>query len=420
MNKKCIIFITILALSFALGYVACYNNRNSKDDGNGLRLPKHSDKIRPPKINDDKVDLIKAQIKKMSMKEKIGQLVIVGLDGYDIDDYAEQLIKKHYVGGFVLFKHNIKDAEQMLALINSLKQVNSVNKIPLFLSIDEEGGKVSRMPEEFIKIPSSKRIGQINNTQLAYRVGNIFGEELKALGLNMDFGPVLDINSNPKNPVIGDRSFGTDASIVSELGVQTMKGIQAQNIISVVKHFPGHGDTSVDSHIGLPTVNADMERLNNFEFVPFNEAIKNKVDAIMIAHILLKKIDPDNPASFSKTIITDILRKHMKFDGIVITDDMTMGAVVNNYDIGESAVKSIIAGSDIVLICHENDKKEAVITAIKRAVETGLISPGRIDESVYRILRLKQKYGLSDIIVKSVEPQDINNKIRELFKDFSL
>jgi beta-N-acetylhexosaminidase len=414
MNNKYIFLITVLVLLLALGYIVC------KDDGSGLRLPKHSDKAKPPKISDDKVDLIKAQIKKMSMEEKIGQLVIVGLDGYEVDDYAKQLIEKYHVGGFVLFKHNIKDARQMLALLNSLKQVNSINKIPLFLSIDEEGGKVSRMPEEFIKIPSSKRIGQINNTQLAYQVGNIFGKELKAFGLNMDFGPVLDINSNPKNPVIGDRSFGTDASIVSKLGVQMMKGIQAQNIISVVKHFPGHGDTSVDSHIGLPMVNTDMERLNSFELVPFNEAIKNKVDAIMIAHILLEKIDPDNPASFSKTIITDILRKHMKFDGIVITDDMTMGAVVNNYDIGESAVKSIIAGSDIVLICHENDKKEAVITAINRAVETGLISPDRIDKSVYRILMLKQKYDLSDTVVNSVELQEINNKIRDLYNDFSL
>jgi beta-N-acetylhexosaminidase len=218
--------------------------------------------------------------------------------------------------------------------------------------------------------------------------------------------------------VIGDRSFGSKADVVSKLGIQTMKGIQSQNIISVVKHFPGHGDTSVDSHIGLPTVNNDLDRLNSFELIPFAEVIKSGADAIMIAHIQLPKIDPNHPASFSQIIISDVLRKNMKFDGVVITDDMTMGAIVNNYDIGEAAVKSIQAGSDIILVCHDFAKQEAVIKAIQMAAENGVIAPERIDQSVYRILKLKQKYGLTDAIVPGADPhmiESINNKIKEIF-----
>jgi beta-N-acetylhexosaminidase len=232
--------------------------------------------------------------------------------------------------------------------------------------------------------------------------------------------PVLDINSNPDNPVIGDRAFGTHADVVSKLGVETMKGLQSQNIISVVKHFPGHGDTSVDSHIGLPTINHDMDRLNSFELQPFAEAIKNGADAIMIAHILLPQIDPDHPSTFSKIIISDILRRDLQFDGLVITDDMTMGAITENYDIGQAAVQSINAGSDIILVCHDYDKEAAVIEALLEAAQNGTITPERLDESVYRILALKEKYALDDRPVSSVKPEDINKKIQALFNDYSL
>lgn len=345
-------------------------------------------------------------------------MVIVGIDGYEKDDHAQQLIRKYQVGGLILFKRNIRDAEQMLALINSLKDTNEANKIPLFLSIDEEGGKVSRMPEELMKISTSQKIGELNDSKLSYRVGSLLGEELKIFGLNMDFAPVLDINSNPKNPVIGDRALGTESDIVSKLGLQTMKGLQSKNIISVVKHFPGHGDTSIDSHVGLPVVNSDLKRLHSFELLPFEAAIKNNADAVMVAHILLPKIDPQNPASLSKTIITHLLRGEMNFDGVVITDDMTMGAIVNNYDIGEAAVRSITGGADIVLVCHDFEKEEAVIQSIQKAAEIGDLSFDRIDQSVYRILKLKQKNSLSDKTISSVDIPSINNKIEATYQDF--
>jgi beta-N-acetylhexosaminidase len=411
-QKKYLFLITALTLSLILTLVITMNKwKNPNYDGSELSGQ------RDPNVH---VDPIQTQIKEMTLEEKIGQLVMVGIDGYENDSNSQQFIKKYHVGGFVLLKQNVKNTSQMLALINSLKETNAVNKIPLFLSIDEEGGRISRIPEEFTKIPSSQRIGEINNSNLSFQVGSVIGEELRAFGLNMNFAPVLDINSNPKNRVIGDRAFGNDPNLVQKLGIQTMKGLQSQNIISVVKHFPGHGDTSVDSHVGLPMVNHDMNRLKSLELLPFYSAIENNVDAIMIAHILLPKIDSESPASFSQTVITNILRKDMNFHGVIITDDMTMGAIVKNYDIGEAAVKSVKAGSDIILVCHDYVKEEAVIKSLQKAAQNGSISMDRIDQSVYRILKLKEKYKLTDKRVESVDVLSINNKIKAIYKDFSL
>jgi len=363
---------------------------------------------------------IKEQLDSLTLKEKIGQMVMVGIEGDVLGDDAKQLIQQHHVGGIILFKRNIDNPVQTLSLINELKRTNSANKIPLFLSVDEEGGRVSRMPDQLKKLPTSGRIGEINDNELSFEIGRLLGQELKAFGFNMDFAPVLDINSNPKNPVIGDRAFGTTPDLVSRLGIQTMKGIQSQNVISVVKHFPGHGDTSVDSHIGLPSFYHDYERLKNFELIPFADAIKNKADAVMIAHILLPNIDPEHPASLSRAVITDILRKDLNFQGVVITDDLTMGAITQNYDLGEAAVKAVNAGSDIVLVCHSIEMEMQVINALTNAVEAGQISTERIDGSVYRILKLKQKYQLADEPVESIDIDQINRDIEQVLFRYSV
>lgn len=385
-----------------------------KEQDNVPQAPKDTEIVNSSDNNS--LDTIKVQIDNMSLTEKVGQLVIAGIDGYTNDEHSNELIEKYKVSGFILLGQNIKDTNQTLTLINSLKASNSINKIPLFFGIDEEGGRISRLPAEFTKLPTNKVIGQKNNSELSFNIGNLLGGELKAFGLNMDFAPVLDINSNPKNPIIGDRAFGINADIVSKLGIATMKGIQTQNIISGVKHFPGHGDTSVDSHIGLPVVNNDLNRLKSFELIPFSKAIQNGADVVMVAHILLPKIDKDNPASFSKAVITDVLRNYLKYDGVVITDDMTMGAIVENYDIGQAAVKSLNAGTDIILVCHDFDKETAVIDAINKAVADNVISKKSIDEKLYRILKLKQKYNLNDSKVNSINVKAINNSINNLIK----
>jgi beta-N-acetylhexosaminidase len=418
-NYKIIIAI-ILALSLALAGCSIREQDEKPDNSAGEQ------KLSEPELTsqkgvqqeEKKIDPIEEQIKDMTLNEKIGQMVMVGLDGYAIDDSARMMIESYYVGGFVLFGHNIKSSEQLLNLINSLKKSNSKNKTPLFLSVDEEGGRVSRMPDEFKKLPANKTIAKVNSVEFSYKIGSILAEEVKSFGFNMNFAPVLDINSNPQNPVIGDRSFGSDEKIVSELGVQTMKGIQAGGVISVIKHFPGHGDTSIDSHVNLPFLDNDMDRLKSFELVPFKGAIQNQADAVMVAHILLNKIDPQNPASISKIIITDLLRKQLNFNGLIITDDMTMGAIVKNYDIGDASVKSINAGSDIVLVCHGYDNGIAAIDALKKAVQNGIISEDRINESVYRILKLKHRYRLTNSIIDSIDIEKINNRISQVLNTY--
>lgn len=398
MNKRFILFIFLIVV-FIL-FTGCTNGKTEE-------LP---DKTIPQPTPPEK-DPIEEQIKLMSLEEKLGQMVMVGLNGYVVDNAAKQMLESYHVGGFILYGSNVESQEQLLALTNSLKSINSANKLPLLISVDEEGGRISRMPKELKDIPTNKEIGKINNEEFSYKIGGLLAAEVKAFGFNMDFAPVLDINSNPKNPVIGDRAFGSDEKVVSNLGVQTMKGIEASGVIPVVKHFPGHGDTSVDSHVGLPSVDNDLERLKSFELIPFANAIENGADVVMAAHILLPKIDGENPATMSKAIITDILREQMSYDGVVITDDMTMGAIIENYEIGAASVKSVEAGSDIILVAHGNDNALAVLEKMKEAVEQGLVSEERINQSVYRILKLKQKYNLKDEAAKPVNIDELNSRI---------
>ncbi|HHV19112.1 MAG TPA: beta-N-acetylhexosaminidase [Thermoanaerobacterales bacterium] len=401
MKSKLLLLIIILSIIMCGCGKGNHKGNNNRNNGEAIKPPEKA-----------AVDPLKNQIEQMTVDEKVGQMVMIGLEGYEKDPYAQEMITKYKVGGFIFFKRNIKNAYQTLTLINSLKEANRENKIPLFFAVDEEGGRVTRMPAEFTKLPTSRAIGKINSEDFAFEVGSIIGQQLKSLGFNMNFAPVLDIDSNPNNPVIGDRSFGHNEEIVSKLGTATMKGIQSQ-VISAVKHFPGHGDTSTDSHISLPVVNHDMDRLKDFELVPFAQAIENGADMVMVAHILLPKIDQENPVTLSETVITDILREEMKFNGVIITDDMTMGAITENYDIGDAAVKSVRAGADIVLICHDNEKQVTVLEALKEAVADGVISQESLDEHVYRILKLKQKYNLNDEKIESVDVKGINEKIGE-------
>lgn len=416
MLKK-FIFIAILVIaSITAGYaVTVYINRQEEGSKQpseiGVRVtPGPALQTEPPQ---KAVDPIKEQLRQLTLDEKIGQMVLVGFDGYEAGENTRVLIQQYHVGGLILFKRNVQNAEQLLKLLNGLKKQNNVNTVPLLLSLDEEGGSVTRMPEEMAKIPTNEKIGALNDRELAYSIGSLLGKEVKAFGFNMDFAPVLDINSNPKNPVIGNRSFGTTEKVVSALGIQTMKGMQSQNVIPVVKHFPGHGDTSVDSHVGLPVVLHGLDRLRKFELIPFAEAVKNQADAVMVAHILLPAIDPDSPASFSKAVITGLLRKELSFAGVVFSDDMTMGAITKNYDIGEAAVKAVTAGTDVILVCHQSDSEIAVLKALKKAVTAGTLTEERIDESVYRILQLKQKYGLQDRPIPAVDVKGINQGIHE-------
>ena len=364
--------------------------------------------------NNQTIDVIQQKLDNMTLDEKIGQMITIGIDGYSVDDTAKQLITDKKVGGVILFKDNISDSNQLLQLINDIKGINSTNKIPIFISVDQEGGRVNRLPSEIKSLPSNEVVGNKNDNKLAYDIGKNIGYALGSFGFNMDFAPVLDVNSNPNNTVIGDRSFSNDKNKVASLGASEINGFKDSNIISVAKHFPGHGDTATDSHYALPIINKTLDELKSVEFVPFKKSIEEKVPAIMVSHILMPQIDANNPASMSKTIITDILRKDLKFDGLIVTDDMTMGAVTNELDITTACINSINAGADLLLVCHGYDNEINVINAIKDSINNEIISIDTINKSVYRILSLKENYKITDEKIKEVDINTINTKFEDI------
>ena len=359
---------------------------------------------------------IEEQLAQMTVEEKIGQLLIVGMEGTTYGDQLDKLIRQHHVGGIILLGKNISTADQIVGLLNHAKTANKEYGIPLFLSVDEEGGRVSRLPTGLKKSPSAAKVGNKNDETLAYDSGVYLGELLNAFGYNMNYAPVLDVNSNTQNPVIGDRSYSADPAQVTEVALAVRRGMIDQQIISVVKHFPGHGDTHTDSHKALPVINKSLEELQKTELIPFRQAIADHVDVIMVAHILFPTLDPTNPSSLSKRIIDGLLRNEMGYDGVVITDDLTMGAIVNDYTVAEAALTSFLAGSDLLLIVGDYKNQIETVELLHAAVATGTITEERLNESVRRILQLKARYVLEDNVTGKVDINEMNKRFKELLR----
>ena len=360
-------------------------------------------------------DPLAEQLAAMTVEEKVGQLLIGGFEGTEIGDQATRLVQEYQVGGLILYGRNIAGAGQLVTLTNGLKALNG-DGIPLFLSIDQEGGGVDRMPPEVRRTPGAYCVGQTGSVPAAQSYGDVLAAECAAFGLNLDFAPVLDVWSNPGNTVIGQRAFSADARTVAGLGPAAARRMMDQGIIPAVKHFPGHGDTAVDSHVGLPVVDKSPEELEETELIPFRAAIQSagtdgQVPAVMVAHILLTQLDPERPASLSPAVVTGLLREELGFAGAVLTDDLTMGAVTQSYGLGEAAVLAVEAGCDILLVCHGQDSVPAVRTALLEAVASGRITAERLDESVYRILRLKTEYSLTNEPVSPPDLEALNAQI---------
>ena len=361
----------------------------------------------------------------MTVEQKAAQLLVAGIEGTEPGEDAVQAIQGYQVGGVILFGRNVESAEQLAALTNGLKELNG-DYVPLFLCVDQEGGRVDRMPPEVSRTPSAWSVGQTLDTEgVGAAYGALLAEECAAFGFNMDFAPSLDIWSNPDNTVIGDRAFGNDWEWTAFFGMSAVESMEEQGgVIPVVKHFPGHGDTSVDSHVALPVVDKSLEELWQSELVPFNMTLNQEdyfgaqsgpsAPAVMVAHILLSRVDPDYPASLSHRVVTSLLREEMGFDGVVCTDDLTMGAVSNTYGMGEAAVLAVEAGCDLLLVCHGADNLTAARDALLEAADSGRISPERLDESVKRILSLKAEYGLTNDPVDTPDVDALNARIGAL------
>lgn len=424
MLRKSGVLISIAFIGVILSIVLIYTNYSSPTTLKQVnmhvehKLVKYEKEWPNNHLLNKEQKLITKQLEKMSLDEKIGQMIFGGIPGVSLSKETKQLISEYHLGGIIFFSNNIENTKQTVDLVNEIKTINKENKLPILLGIDQEGGRVERLPEDIINLPKNKEIGETNNKEFSYNIGTILGKQLDAYGFNINFAPVLDVHSNPSNPVIGDRSFSADPNIVSDLGLETMKGMKSENIISVIKHFPGHGDTSIDSHIDLPVVSKQREQLNKVELIPFEHAINAGADVVMTAHILLSEIDSKYPASLSKKIITNLLRKQLEYNGVVITDDLTMGAIVDNYELETAAVKAIQAGTDMVLIAHGGyDTLTTVFEEIKSAVLNGEISEDRIDESVRRIIHLKENYELVDEQIENVDIKQLNSLINNILEE---
>ncbi len=340
-------------------------------------------------LTDPEIDTMIAE---MTIEEKVGQLIMVGFEGTQANATIETHIHERFVGGVVLFSRNIETPQQTAELTNQLQQLaqTTTRQIPLFIGIDQEGGWVIRLREGATVLPGNMALGATDSTKLAERAGEITAVELAAVGVNLNFAPVVDVNNNPQNPVIDRRSFGESPELVSRLGVAYIRGLQHNGVLATAKHFPGHGDTTVDSHFDLPTVNHDRERIHALELQPFRAAIDADVAAIMTAHIIYPAFDPDRPATLSPAILTNLLREELGFDGLLITDDMEMKAIDDRYRSGEAAVMAVEAGADIVMVLWSPTKQIEVFEALLSAVKSGRISQARLDQSVERILKSKE------------------------------
>jgi len=326
----------------------------------------------------------------LSSRDKIGQLFMVGFTGTSVTSDLASFIKEYKPGGVILFSRNLECVDQIVELTNDLQRCSPHS--PLLIAIDQEGGRVSRLPKGFTIFPPCDVLGRCNSTELAYAAAATIAKELRVIGINMNMAPVLDVNSNPDNPVIGDRAFGSTPDLVSELGWATVVGLQDHQVVACGKHFPGHGDTNVDSHKELPVVEAARERLETIELPPFRHAVAQGVATIMTAHVLYRVLDEKLPATLSPAIITNLLRQDMRYDGVVLTDDLEMHAIIDHFGIEDAAVRAVLAGCDVLLICKDRGREVAAFTAIEQAVASGVISIERLDHSAMRLARLKERF----------------------------
>ncbi len=320
------------------------------------------------------------------VRKHIGQLLIAGFNGYQVPPELRSLAKEFGLGGVILFARNVEDPEQVAELAFDASRL--VPDIPVWVSIDQEGGRVARLKKPFTEWPPMATLGRSGDVKLAERFARALAAELKAVGVTLDYAPVLDVHTNPKNPVIGDRALAEQAATVGELGSAIIRTLQTEGIAACGKHFPGHGDTSADSHHELPLVEHPPERLRETEFLPFRAAIAADVATIMTAHVFVPSLDDQRPATLSRRVVTDILRRELNYEGVILSDDLEMKAIATEYAVPSAAVMAIDAGCDGVLICSAaHDVQAAALEALIHAVEDE-----RLPTALKRQQRAKERF----------------------------
>jgi len=345
-----------------------------------------------------------------SIRRDIGQLLIGSLPGRTIPGELRSLAREFQLGGVILFARNIEAPEQVAELSQDVQSLAS--DVPLWISIDQEGGRVARLRAPFTEWPPMAVLGRCGDSGLASRFAAALAAELKAVGITLDYAPVLDIHTNPHNPVIGDRALAADATMVGALGSAIVRGLQDTGVAACGKHFPGHGDTSVDSHDELPVVEHPPDRIRRVECVPFLDAIRAGVAFMMTAHVLVPALDEDSPATLSRGIVYGLLREELGFDGVILTDDLEMEALARTHTAPEAAVQAVVAGCDGVLVCRARvqdrsrdvEALAAVLEGLVHAVEDGRIPYKRLEDALRRHRRAKERFLADTTPAQSANP----------------
>lgn len=377
MNKRFRIALSLICAAAVVGGVYAYKHF----------LPAAEQPSAVPVAEQDipigeKVDKIVAS---MSEAEKVGQMVMIGVQGEDVNDDSLYMLHQYHIGNVILFDRNMKSKQQVKNLTGDL-QIQAGQKVPIFIGVDEEGGDVVRMADDLEAPPSQQEIGASADPQKAKEWALKTGAELKAIGINTNFAPVADVGSKDT------RSYSTDANTVTEFVRQASSGYEENNIMFSLKHFPGIGRGEIDSHVEASDITASKEELMASDLVPFKTMINEKQTEnyfILVSHLHYPALDAQNPASLSALIMTDLLRNELGYKGIIITDDMEMGAVANHYSFRDVGVKAVQAGADIVMVCHEYEHETDVYLGLLEAVQSGTLSKDRVDESVKRIVKAK-------------------------------
>lgn len=331
------------------------------------------------------------------LEKKVGQLFMVGVPGLTLGKREQTLLGRIGVGGVILFRNNFESLPQLIELTNGIQKTltaEAYEGLPALIAVDQEGGRVIRLGAPFTQFPPQAQWGELNSPSTAFEAGYVIGRELRACGINVNFAPVVDIPEKLDKSAIGDRAFSTDPEIVSTIGSAVIRGLQKAGVVGVAKHFPGHGAVNADSHVDLPSCSKTVEELEAKEWIPFRRLIRSRAEAIMTAHILYPKIDSERPATMSRKILQDYLRKELRHTRMIFSDDLEMGAVEKKYTLQDAAFLAIEAGCDQVLLCHDLDSLEEVWAYIVKAFETGALNMKRLDESLERIRDVKQRYLL--------------------------